>query len=309
MHNPKNILFIKLGEKGTFEKECIEEKGIIKLDYREIDHDNCINSKWEKIEEQVKTTYKTWPSATTSHKNQIKRFYEESETTMWITFYNGKLWYCYADKKIQLNNDGTKERKTITGWTDEDINKNTLFIQYLSGRLTKVQGFRGAICDVKEKEYLLHKINNTQSIELVNVEKDLKSLKSNLELLIKKLNPKDFEVFVDLLFRAASWSRIGVLGKSIKTIDIELLAPVTNERAIVQVKSESNLSIFEDYKKRLESMDEYDKYFFVTHTPTKDLQELINRNNENNIQIWDSKKLAELSINAGLIEWIINVAP
>jgi len=34
----------------------------------------------------------------------------------------------------------------------------------LSGRLTKVRGFRGTICDIKEKEYLLNKINNLQSI-------------------------------------------------------------------------------------------------------------------------------------------------
>ena len=198
---------------------------------------------------------------------------------------------------------------TLSGWKDTDSKGNSLFIQYLSGRLTKVQGFRGTICDIKEKEYLLHKINNTQSKELVSVEKDIQSLKGNLELLIKKLNPKDFELFIDLLFRSAGWSRIGVLGNTTKTIDIEFLAPVTNERAIVQVKSESNLATFLEYKSRMGSMVEYDKFFYVTHTPSKDLQNYINQNTEGGFQIWDSKKLSELSINAGLIEWIVSVAP
>lgn len=309
IHNPTNIQFIKLGEKGLYEQECIEDKGILKLGYHDIDHFQCLAGNWEFIEQQIAELYKTWPSATTSHKNQIRKFYEEPPTTMWVSFYNGKLWYCYADSKVQYNPDGTKERKTISGWRDSNSEGGTLFIQFLSGRLTKVQGFRGTICDIKEKDYLLHKINNTQSQELVAVENDIKNLRSSLEHLIKKLNHKDFEVFVDLLFRSASWSRVGTLGNTTKTIDIELLAPVTNERAIVQVKSESDLATFTEYKLRLQNMGNYDKVFYVTHSPSKDLQNYINSKSEQEIQIWDSKRLSELSINAGLIEWIVNVAP
>jgi hypothetical protein len=309
IHKPTNILFIKLGEKGSYEKDCIEDRGIIKLGYHAIDHSACLSGQWGSVEQQIVDLYKTWPSATTSHKNQIRKFYEEPDSTMWISFYNGKLWYCYAEREVKINADGTKERKTISGWSDSNSDGESLFIQYLSGRLTKVQGFRGTICDVKEKGYLLHKINNTQSSELVAVEKDIQKLKGSLEFLIKKLNHRDFEVFIDLIFRSAAWSRIGTLGKTTKTIDIELLAPVTNERAVVQVKSESNLSTFLDYKERLKNMGDYEKIFFVTHTPSKDLQAYIDQKIEQDIQIWDAKKLSELSINAGLIEWIVNVAP
>lgn len=309
VHSPKNIQFIKLGEKGSFEKECIEFRGVLKLGYDDIDHTLCTSGDWDAVEEQISNLYKTWQSATTSHKNQIRKFYEEPSSTMWITFYNGKLWHCYAEKQVLHNPDGTKERRTISGWSDCDSQGNSLFIQYLSGRLTKVQGFRGTICDVKEKDYLLHKINNSQSQELIAVENDLKNLRMNLEKLIRKLNHKDFEVFIDLIFRSASWSRIGALGKTTKTIDIELLAPVTNERAIVQVKSQSNLATFMEYKIRLQNMGAYDKIFYVTHTPSKDLQNYIDSDSEQVIQIWDARKLSELSIDAGLIEWIVNVAP
>lgn len=308
MENPQNILFIKLGEKGSYEKYCIENNKM-KLGYQEINHNNCLSGRWDDVYSQIEILYRTVKTASTSHKNQIKKFYEEPESTMWITFYNGKLWYCYAESEITYNHDGTKERNVIGSWRDCDSQGNTLFIQYLSGRLTKVQGFRGTICEVKEKEYLLHKINNTQSIELSNVERDLKSLRVSIQLLIKKLNPKDFEVFIDLLFRSAGWSRIGALGKEIKTIDIELLAPVTNEKAIVQVKSQSSYNVFREYRERLLEMMEYDKYFFVTHTPDKKLAQYIESKEEELIEIWDSAKLAEFSINAGLIEWLINVAP
>jgi hypothetical protein len=98
------------------------------------------------------------------------------------------------------------------------------------------------------------------------------------------------------------------LGKEIKTIDIELLAPITNEKGIVQVKCQSSYKVYEDYKEILLSMNEYDKVFFVTHTPDKKIQDIINVGEEN-IDIWDSEKLAQFSINGGLIEWLVNVAP
>ena len=309
MEKPYQILYIKLGEKGSYEQECVETRGSIKLGYQEIDHGLCSSGKWDEVLQDISEKYKLAQGTATSHRNQIRKFYEEPESTMWISFYNGKLWYCYASLNVEYNPDGTKERKTVSGWKDVDSKNNTLFIQFLSGRLTKVQGYRGTICEIYEKEYLLHKLNNTQSSALATVEKDLQSLKDNLVPLIKKLNPQDFEIFVDLLFRSSGWSRVGTLGKTIKTIDIQLIAPVTNERAVVQVKSQSSLQLFLDYKERLESMEEYEKLFYVTHSPDPTFQKYIDTVTDSEIQIWDAKKLSQLSINAGLIEWIVNVAP
>ena len=123
------------------------------------------------------------------------------------------------------------------------------------------------------------------------------------------MNPGDFEIFVDLLFRSDGWSRIGTLGKTTKDIDIELISPITNERAIVQVKSQSNLGVFKDYLKRLEGFeDNYEKIFFVTHSPSLDLERTILESLNDNFIYYDAKKLSELSINAGLIEWLINIS-
>lgn len=310
MNVQHNILFIKLGEKGAFESECIEEKGIIKLGYREIPHELCENNKWDDVDLIVENKYNTNKGATTNHRNQIKKFYTEPQSTMWITFFNGKLWYCHACPEVIYDvKEKTKSRKTVDGWHSIDSNNKPLFIQGLSGKLTKVQGFRGTICDVLEKNYLINKINNTQNQMIQNVENNLFDLKVSVAHLIKNLSLQDFEIFVDLIFRNAGWSRVGFLGKTIKTIDIELLAPVTGERAIVQVKSQSDLKLFHDYRERLLSHSDYHRYFFVTHSPTKQLEEYMASNAEGDvvgdINIWDAKKLAELSINGVLIDWLM----
>lgn len=304
-----NIQYIKLGEKGSYENECLKTNSTIKLGYNKIDHALCMAGDWGKVSLNIANIYGTGKIATTSHKNQLKKFYDEPETTMWITFSEGKLFYCFANKNVILNTDGTRERKTLGGWKQTDSNGNTLFIQFLSGRLTQVQGFRGTICDVKEKKYLINKIFNRQSKELAKVERDLQELRLSIEALIKNLNHKDFEVFVDLIFRSAGWSRTGALGKTIKTIDIELLSPVTNEKAAVQVKSKSNLKTFKDYEQRLSSLSGYDHLYYVTHSPDTKLQQYVATNSSPDISFWDAKKLAELSINAGLLEWLVNAAP
>ncbi|ATC85051.1 hypothetical protein [Pseudoalteromonas arctica] len=301
------VLFIKLGSKGDYERECIEKEGTIKLDYKQIPHELCLSNNWDKVSEFVAMEYNTNKASTTSHRNQIKKFYTEPKTTMWITFYDCKLWYCFAEEEVLLDESSrTKSRKTVGGWRSVDSQNNSLFIQALSGKLTKVQGFRGTICDVKEKEYLLNKINNTQHPDVKNVETNLVSLKLSLEKIIQLLSPQDFEVFVDLIFRSSGWSRVGSAGNTIKTLDIELLAPVTGERAIVQVKSQSNLSLYKEYEERL-NIEGYDRAFYVTHTPDKKLSDHINSMDKNNsIQVWDAEKLADLSVNAGLIEWLVS---
>jgi len=268
----------------------------------------CTVGDWDEVSVLIAQKYSTVQSATTSHKNQIRKFYEEPESTMWITFYNNSLWYCFAKEEVVFNNDGCKVRETVNGWKNTDINGKQLFIQELSGRLTKVQGFRGTICDIKEKEYLLNKINGKQSKEVIAVEKSLAELKMNLKLIIKKLNWKDFEIFIDLIFRSAGWSRVGIAGKTAKTIDLELLAPVTDERAIVQIKSQSSLKTFNKYKTDFLNMNEYDKYFFIVHSPENDLKKYIDSKLEKDIIIYDDSKLSKLCINGGLIGFLLDLS-
>lgn len=76
----------------------------------------------------------------------------------------------------------------------------------------------------------------------MDVENALGALKSKLTLLIQNLQWKDFETLIDLIFRQAGWQKVGQTGKTQKTLDLELLAPVTGETAIVQIKAQSDLN-------------------------------------------------------------------
>jgi len=89
-----------------------------------------------------------------------------------------------------------------------------------------------------------------------------------------------------------------------KRKDIELIAPVTGERYLVQVKSRSSLSQFLEYKKYFEEMEGYDKYYYVVHSPDNDLEKY--RSDNGKVIIWKMHEITDFCINSGLITWIVN---
>lgn len=296
------VLFIKLGQGGQFEKDCIENANTLRLSYREVDHNFCINKQWDKVHEYFKTEENSQTFVATSHTNQIKQFYEEGEQTLWITFYANKLWWCFSKPEITLLPDKTKTRPVIEKWSDKDINGNILLASNLSGKLLKTQGFRGTICSVPEEKYALAKINCEQLDEVVEVEKAMNNLKTKLTSLIQNLQWKDFETLVDLIFRQAGWQRVGDKGKTQKTLDLELFAPVTGERAIVQIKAQSDLQEFLKYQDDFARMTNYDKFFYVVHTAKNNLSTY---ENQTETKLYLVDKVAELTVSAGLVEWVI----
>lgn len=296
------VLFIKLGQGGKFEKECIENNHTLRLGYREVDHKLCLTGQWDKVHDYFTTEENSKTFVATSHSNQIKQFYEEDENTLWITFYANKLWWCFSKPEITLLADKTKTRPVIGKWSDKDVYENVLLAGNISGKLLKTQGFRGTICSVPEEKYVLAKINCEQMKEVVEVEQAMFDLKTKLTFLIQNLQWKDFETLVDLIFRQAGWQRVGDTGKTQKTLDLELFAPVTGERAIVQIKTQSDLQQFLSYQEQFATMNDYDKFFYVVHTAKNNLSTY---ENETETKLYLVDKVAELTVSAGLVEWVI----
>jgi len=302
LNKTTKALFIKLGAGGEFVEECME-KNILKIGYNDADHDLCLQGKWQKIKDYFVNKRSFQNGVATFHVNQIKYFYEEGEGVLWITFHNNKLYWCFSENKIFLQKDKTKIRKVIGKWSCRDLKGKILFLDNISGRLSKVQGFRGTICSISDNDYLIKKIKGEQLIEIKEVEESFRKLKDKLILLIKKLNPKDFEILVDLIFRSGGWQRVGVVGKTQKSIDLVIFHPITGESAIVQIKCQTNLAEFNKYKKIFSGMTDYDRFFYVAHTPQGDLEKYIN--DVDNLNLYFSDKIAELAINSSLFDWIL----
>lgn len=294
--NPKLAYYIKLGRGGEWERECIEEKQTLRLGYREIPDDLCRKGKWDEVQDIREDS-----GAATRDRNQVRAFYEADESVLWVTFFGDRLYWCFSKPEITLLPDKTKIRPVIGSWFSTDIQGNPLQKNQLSGSLLRMQGFRGTICKVKEFKYLVRKINGVVEPEVESALRAKAEFESKVETLIRKLNWKDFELLIDLIFRQAGWQRMGVVGKTEKAIDLDLQYPITGERFLVQVKSSASLQQLQNFRERMAEYQDYDRAYFVVHTPSSDLA----KTQVDDIEIWLPRDIAHQVVLYGLADWLI----
>lgn len=305
--NPSKVRFIKLGAGGVWEKDCIEITNTIRLGYEagsEI-HKECLNDQWDNC-------YAYWSErsrAATNHVRQIKDFYQLDENTLWITFFGRKLYWAFCSSDVIEESDGSRTRKVIGKWSCSDISGRELLVDNLDGRITKVQAYRGTICSVELEDYLIRRINGKTIAAVEEANNALNNLKEKVEKLIKGLWWQDFELLTDLVFSKLGWQRYSVLGKTEKRIDLDLYSPSTQKRIFVQIKSDTNKHELDGYISSFTSEYKqygYDEMYYIYHSGLDDITgDLYKLYREQGVNLINGKKMTELVVSAGLVEWLI----
>lgn len=299
------VKYIKLGNKGVWEKLCIED-GTIRLDYSEVPHELGLNNDKAGIK-QLFLDLGVSPSAASNHARQVLDFYNSDENTLWIIFSRGYLWWAQSKGNVEFlgndNKNGSRLLRTVNGWSNKSLNGDFLSSTEISGLVTKSAGYQGAICDIKGDalNYVLNRIRGEEIPEVLKAKQARTQMLEATVGLIKKLTWQDFELFVDLLFTHSGWRRISSVGATQKTIDLELELPITGERAIVQIKSQTDQKQLDEYINRLSKFDA-DKYFYIYHT--EKTKKPLN-SGDSDIELVNVDKLAEMTFQSGLVDWLI----
>jgi hypothetical protein len=303
-------LFIKLGEGGRWESECLKN-GTLRFGYQEIPHtvcnESCIKGDWSPVEASARSFSKD-KGAATRHVKQIREFYEAGEDVLWITFHADRLWWCFSSPEVRELEGNEKVRHVTSAWSDEDINGQPLLKSRISGRLLTVQGFQGTICSVSELGYLLHKINGSVEPHVAEAQLAFEKLQTAIIPIVKGLHHKDFEILIDLIFRQTGWQRVGVSGETEKDIDLDLISPVTDERIAVQVKSKAGTEAWLSYQDKYADMRGYTRFYFVTHSPTASLKKAAASAEDPGFILWDAEKIAWYAVRGGLTGWLLDKA-
>jgi len=111
---PSEIKYIKLGAGGCWEQECIEKTQTLRLGFDAQDHAQCLAGNWSAIWRDFRRRGFD-KSKSTRFANEIKQFYESDEKVLWVTFYDGRLWWCFSEPVITLLPDHTKTRPAEDG--------------------------------------------------------------------------------------------------------------------------------------------------------------------------------------------------
>jgi hypothetical protein len=296
--DPNNGLYIKLGRAGNWEKESLEN-GILRFGYKDTPFEAATSGDWNTVRMFWLAARGGNAGTATRDVIQIRHFFQADADTIWTTFIGGLLWWCFAKPGVTRHRDGMGTyRVTVDGWHSTDINGTELSCEKLSGSLLKMQAFQGTICEIKEFNYLKRKLNGQLLPEVEEALGAEDQMLRKIVPMMRLLTWQDFELLVDLVFANSGWRRVGQLGKTQKTVDIELMLPTTGERAFVQIKSRAGKQELADYRDRLKDMNAYQRMFFVWHSG--DLSEA----KDNGSDLIGPDRLARMVFDAGLTSWL-----
>jgi len=294
------VRYIKLGERGRWEDSCMKS-GLIRVGFGSAEAERfalCVARRWSEVAESFLKEGKD-KGTSTRFTNELRLFFEDDGSTLWITFVGERLCWGLLDQSaptLAPDLDGVV-RAVDGGWRSSDVHGHPLTKDQLSGALTKLASYRGTSCDVDVADYVTRRINGKEVPEVERAIAASSKMKAAVLDLMKLLTPRDFELLVDLVFSTSGWRRVGIVGKTQKTLDLDLILPSTGDRAFVQVKSRTTSEELAEYVARIDD-GPYDKMFFVFHSGEADTL-------DRRVTVIGPDKLADLVQDAGLTTWLI----
>ena len=301
---PLAVRYIKLGQGGMWAPAAIEQR-IVPFGFSQVPHTPCANREWAQVSEQLVASGRT-PGGATSGARELRDFYELDDGTLWATFADRHLYWCFAEPEvIPVDNPERgswhRYRRCIGGWSRMSLIGEPLSTSSLSSALTRVAGFRQTLCTIDRQDYLLRRLRGEEEPLLAKARETRAVLEQVALEMIAGLDWRDFEIFVDLLFANGGWRRQSALAAGEVDIDLLLENPVTRETAWVQVKSQCDQAVFEDYLERFRRDGSAQHFFLAVHSPAAELRAPA----EPGVHVWAGPELARAALSAGLLDWLI----
>ncbi len=305
--DPTDVRYIKLGPANAWFATC-RAHNRIDFGYPDLPHDLANAQDWNAVQDHFRQIG-TSPRKIRDFTREVREFYTQGPDCLWITFAQGHLWWAFAEPDVvwngpNTNNTAARYRKTRGPWRNTDILGRPLRQSDLSTRLTQVAAYRQTLCAVAERDYLIRKINAVPDPRIERAERARAEMLAATSELIEALHWRDFEILVDLIFSRTGWRRVSDVGGTQKDTDLILEQPATGERAFVQVKSKANMAAFEASRTVYARDGSFHRMFFVCHSPLGAVPDL----DDPAIVYWASPRLAELTANTGLTDWVIQRA-
>ena len=295
----KDAYFIQLGRNGEWEQSSIDESKM-RIGWGLQQVADLKADRLDALRKSLSGSHRT-KGAVTRDLNSLRTVCNSTPHDIWITFFSSRLWWCRVEAP-DIQQDAVSRYRKVDRWSDVDIQDNVLLTNRIPGDLSKVQRFQGTVCKVRRRATLKRLLNNEPSPAYELIQESRDTLIDSVRQGIKNLHWKDFELFVDLLFRASGWRRLSMLGETMKFVDLELEDPLTNDKYQVQIESAASMKDFETYANQFGGAG-YRKLYFVVHSPDAELAN--NQERSPDIELILPDRLAEMAVSLGLVDWLM----
>lgn len=307
--NPSHVRYIKLGAKGAWAADAFRD-GTLPFGYKPIAHEACLAWDEVTIRRQLSEMGRAAGGSVSNALRELKEFYTLPRDTLWVTMAHGHLWWAFADETVFMNEDPSNDRpvryrKTRTSWSDCSLLGKPLITNSISSAIRKTTNYQQTMCEFEQRDFLIECISGKPATLHAAATIARKEMIRVTRTLIDRLDSRDFETLIDLIFSRGGWHRTSELGKGQADVDLILSQPITGETAWVQVKSTANQSVLNDYANRFRSTRRYKHFFFVCH---KNLGQLCLTDEQlspdHHAHIWTGIEVAEKTVAAGLFDWL-----
>ena len=307
---PDDVCYIKLG-KGNLWWSLAAQTNTIRLGFRQFDFQLCSRGEWAAAKSAFALAKPDLDAGkVTSATNQVRKFFERPDSTLWFTIADGDVWWCFAEPGVTDIFDGDVEkesrigartRKVIDKWRNTDVNGKRLRQDTITTKITKVVSFQETICKPHGRADLLRIIRCLPSQEHGRAIETSGKLKHHIGDILDQLQWDEFELLIELIFSSSGWRRISPLGGNQKFFDFTLQLPTTGETCGVQIKTQTTRPIFDQQVEQFRSYTGYSRMFFAYHTPI----EAFANNDPQRVTVWTRYEIAQQVIRAGLVEWVL----
>lgn len=298
------VRYIKLGPGRKWAEDAIR-RGIIPLDFRGIGHDACASGDWDEVRRQLIAIGRK-ERVLKDDERELKEFYCLAEDTLWFTIANGYVWWTFAQEKVLAGDRDdisapARFRPVQTAWRNTSLTGSLLTERSFSSALISIASYQRTICAVREAEYLLRRIRGEDEPLRLKANQLLGEVTTITADLVRRLDWRDFETLVDLIFAHGGYQRQTALGGSQPDVDFVARQPLTGGIAWVQVKSQATQAIFEEYLERFNREAGASAFFFVYHSANRLIRA---KPDMANVHIWSADEVAKAAVEAGLFGWV-----
>jgi hypothetical protein len=299
------VRYIKLGRNGKWAPDALKE-GIIPFGYRAIDHQACLEGKWDEVRDQLAAMGRT-ANGVSQGLRELKDFYGLPTDTLWVTIADGHLWWSLGQGPV-IGVGGrdaelpARYRRTRAGWSRTSLSGEPLTVRSLSSDLTRTANYQMTICAIQRADYLLRRIRGEPYPLFETATAVRAEMRAIADRMIRQLDWRDFEILVDLIFARGGWQRSGVLGKNQADVDLILIHPTIGETAWVQIKSQASQVQLEDYLDRYRRDGSCDRFFFICHSALGGLSLPAGPG----LHLWTAEHLADAAIRTWLFDWLLD---
>ena len=90
-------------------------------------------------------------------------------------------------------------------------------------------------------------------------------------------------------------------------MDLELSSPLIKEEYAISIKSQADVSEFEEFREKTGGTS-YRKAYFVVHSPSLGLEDLVKSEQDTNFEIVLADEVSRWAVSYGLADWILDKA-